>query len=451
MPNIRIIEKDLTSVYQSNPTETIVYIPGFMGTGATTATAEVPTLCRTVAEFEKYFGTGPATGEGEAFANPQISTGSYSFQFPDNLDGKNVIKGTVDIAYLYAHQLLVRGVPVLYEAIKSETVGTIIASDIATLYTKFVSKDFWGRLTSLDYNVKYITSGGYPIFEFGTSKDKFVVCDLMLEAAEKCGDCVALIDYEYIDKRTLDSTNADSVYSVLQGLGSAGEKLTYGAMFAPYANYTISATSASSDYTKLTAPASFGYLLALANSINNKNADWLAVAGSQRGVIPELDSLIESMNSSIANDYNKVDGKISINSITRIRNLGTIIWSNRTLQKNSGTDIDITSKTGEFPILPALSLLNLRVMTNDIKKILKDTALYYTFENNDDILWLNFRAKVDSYLDTIVSNGGLRTYELNRVGYTGRNTLKVQLKLYPIQPVENWDIEIELRNATEVE
>lgn len=442
MPNIRIKERDYTAQPSYNPTESIVYVPGFAGTGATKTTPiNTPTLCRSVSDFEALFGKTPKSLRG-ATADP--TAGSNAFQFPSGVTGGNVVEGDADIGYLYAHQLLTRGIPVLYEAVQ----GASGAETIEALYTKFIDDAFWSRLATLEYDIKFITSGGYPTFEFGTSADKAVIVKAMMTAAQARGDAVALIDYHYIDGRTLDATNTQSVYSVLQTVGQFKDSNnvdygTFGAMFAPYCDYTISKVG---DVATLTAPGSFGYLLALSESTNNNNPDYLAVAGISRGKIPGFKGLKEDVTSAIAHTYNNTNAKMSINCIAPIRNMGTVIWSNRTLRYNEVADP--ATDTAPFGVLPALALLNLRVMTCDIKKTLTDGALRYMFENNSDILWLNYRSRIEDYLDKIVSNNGLRTYTINRLSKDSSNTIQVGVTLYPVQPVENWDITVELKDET---
>ncbi len=67
MPSIEIKEQDLTTGGGSATNLNVVYVPGFVNHNsdawsedATPAAPKTPTLCKSVAEFEKYFGKKPA-------------------------------------------------------------------------------------------------------------------------------------------------------------------------------------------------------------------------------------------------------------------------------------------------------------------------------------------------------------------------------------------------------
>lgn len=449
MPNIRIREKDFTAQVVYDPTAIVVYVPGLTGTDTTTF--NTPTLCTTESEFIEKFGGEPATltGSDNSVAATKVTEGTttYKFTLPSGVTAPTkIIDGDKDTGYIYARNLLKRGIHVLYEVVADTT----NRSTVANLYKQFCNNAFWNRLSTLTYNIKYITSGGYPTLEFTDNSGVGIIVPKMLDAAKTRGDAVALIDYIYAEGRTLSiGTNTKiSVYDIVQTLqsnksGSPDEVLTYGALFMPYASYSLTLKE---DVTDVILPGSAGYLLALAQSCKNKYPDYLAIAGVTRGVIPELRSLKEDVTPTIANEYNKTNSKISINCITSIRNASTpVVWSNRTLAFNKVPDV---TDTTDFGRLPALSLLNLRVLTCDIKKLMIDNALNYSFENNSDILWLNYKSRIEAYLDKLISNNMLYTYTLQRVNERAGSTLKAQLTLYPVQPVENWDIEIMLKDDT---
>lgn len=454
MPNIRIREKDFTAQVVYDPTAIVVYVPGL--TGSESAPLNTPTLCTTESEFIEKFGGKPATltGSDNSVAATTVTEGrtTYKFTLPSGVTAPTkIIDGDKDTGYIYARNLLKRGIHVLYEVVADAS----REKTVANLYKQFCSDTFWNRLSTLTYNIKYITSGGYPTLEFTDNSGVGIIVPKMLDAAKIRGDAVALIDYIYAEGRTLsiDASTKKSVYDIVQTLqsntsGSPDERLTYGALFMPYASYslTIGDSTSADTLADVVLPGSAGYLLALAQSCKNKYPDYLAIAGVTKGVIPELKSLKEDVTPTIANEYNKTGSKISINCITSIRNASTpVVWSNRTLAFNKVSDV---TDTTDFGRLPALSLLNLRVLTCDIKKLMIDNALNYSFENNSDILWLNYKSRIEAYLDKLISNNMLYTYTLQRVNERAGSTLKAQLTLYPVQPVENWDIEIMLKDDT---
>lgn len=66
-----------------------------------------------------------------------------------------------------------------------------------------------------------------------------------------------------------------------------------------------------------------------------------------------------------------------------------------------------------------------------------------TFEQNTDILWINFKSLVNPILDNITSGGGIRGYRWYKEA-SSDNTLKCKLLLAPIFPTEDFIIDIVL-------
>lgn len=283
-----------------------------------------------------------------------------------------------------------------------------------------------------EYVIKFITSGAYPVFEFNGS----VIAKAMVELAANRGDCTALIDHTPNNERTLFAIGANSVYAkatswartpVVNKLGE--DAYTYAAMFTPYGVYNCSSVN-----KQVMLPASHGYLSALAASVQ-VNGNWMAAAGVNRGGVPNLISLCQNLTNAIADSYQNRDG-ISINPITNIKPYGLTIWGNRTLKNNA--------KKGD---LTATSFLSIRQLTNDVKRTVWVAAKTLTFEQNSDILWINFKSKIMPTLDQMVSGSGITKYEIKKQATTKKATVKAVVRLYAIEPVEDWDITIELADS----
>jgi phage tail sheath protein FI len=176
-------------------------------------------------------------------------------------------------------------------------------------------------------------------------------------------------------------------------------------------------------------PASYGYLSAMAKSIRN-NPSWLAVAGVARGLVPYIGDLNTSrrLTNTIANSYQPRDDT-SINAITNIRPYGLTIWGNRTLKHNIGN-------------LTATSFLNTRNLISEVKKIAYITAKSLIFEQNTDVLWINFRAGITPLLDRMLSGQGLTNYKIIRKATTERAKVVAEIRLSPIDAVEDFDITV---------
>lgn len=97
MPNISILEQDLTTAADSSVSDNAVYVPGYSIMGP----ANEPTLCTTLAEFKKTFGAVP-----------------YVFKKAQNIQGKKfTTAGDYEKSYIYAAELVKAGLPVLFERI----------------------------------------------------------------------------------------------------------------------------------------------------------------------------------------------------------------------------------------------------------------------------------------------------------------------------------------------
>ena len=321
---------------------------------------------------------------------------------------------------------------------------------VSDIYTAFLdSSDTEGsKLYVLEdkgeYQIKFLTLGAYPCFEFGTA-DSYPVFDNIIKAAAKRGDCIALVDHTNKSDRKLQTeVSSGSVYASLSSYvkknsmtvtrkgGDSEDGYTYGAMFTPYATYRLS-TQNNAQYIL---PASFGYLSAFAASTQT-NPNWYAVAGVSRGVPSGLIGLSQNITNAIADLY-QPRNNVAINCITNIKPYGYTIWGNRTL-KNNSADGD----------LKALSFLNIRVLTCDLKKTLYQACKRYTFENNTDIMWLNFKSQIEPALAKMLSGNGIASYQIIKVATTKKATIEAIIRLVPIEPVEDWYITIELTDGVE--
>ena len=266
----------------------------------------------------------------------------------------------------------VNGTPSGFESVKTlslpsgvnyETTDEFNVTDIYKAFMNSCEVENSKLYTLMDkgeYQIKFLTLGAYPSFEFGLDKtgtgsiETYNVFDNLIETAAKRGDCIALVDHTNNSTRTLQTT-AGSVYANLSAYvknsltitrkgGDSEDGYTYGAMFTPYAIYKLS----TQNNTQHTLPASFGYLSAFAAS-TQVNPNWYAVAGVSRGIPSGLIGLSQNITNTIADLY-QPRNNVAINCITNIKPYGYTIWGNRTL-KNNSADGD----------LKALSFLNIRV------------------------------------------------------------------------------------------
>ena len=295
-----------------------------------------------------------------------------------------------------------------------------------------------------NYSVKYLTSGGYPTFEYASG----AIVTAMLGLADNRGDCVALIDHLDNTARPINPSNVDSVFHAVSNSTLFDTKGDFGAMFTPWATYNrVTADTDPKNANKkvkaaFRAPGSFAYLASLADSIKT-NANWLAVAGAARGGVVNLaeggmDVVIPNGVADKLQPREPEDAmKIAINAITNIRPYGLTIWGNRTLKPVEDG-------------LVATSFLNVRNLISDIKKTCYRVARKVTFEQDTDILWVNFKSDIAKLLDRMKSGYGISGYKIvrdnDRAEATKKATLCAKIIIYPTYAVEDFYITVVLQD-----
>lgn len=400
-----------------------------------------PVLCSTIAQFEENFGTKPyvwqpegsETETGEAYSNRRIFP-----EFSDKATPTNPFyaykTGDKEKSYVYAAELINAGLPVLYynvvrritEDTVSDTISPKTFPSVSDLYSML--PDALEEITDKsEYSVKYITSGGYPTYELRNTSEGSL-SDKMQATAEARGDAVAIIDHTNNPVRPIQGPG--SVYETL-GTPSylSTDSREYSTMFTPWYTYTCTKT----DVSNFAMPASYGYLMALAKSIVN-NANWLAIAGVSRGLVPKYIAPLTTtkITNKIADTVYQPRNAVALNAITNIKPYGDCIWGNRTL---------ITNSKGN---LTAHSFLNVRNLVSDIKKQVYTTAKRLIFEQNSDVLWINFIAGISPLLDQMVSGQGIKGYKIIKGTTDEKAKVVAQIRITPIYPVEDFDITIVL-------
>lgn len=366
-------------------------------------------------------------------------------------DNGDIVPGDADPGYRYALTLLSLGMPVYYEQMnnsRSDITVSKMYSGLRARFTNEPNEPDYSFDSMGDYNVKFITSGGYPVFEYsgnGLAED-------MITMAAKRKDSIALIDHTDNPSRPLTTYDSTSLITSVRTWNLSVDYGTFGAMFTPWYECTHTAVNYEQNGTDTAIsnnhmPASLGYLTALAVQLQNYNP-WLAVSGVVRGVVPFCKELHtdKPLTNTIADSYqalpNSVDTMaVSINPITYVRNYGYCLWGNRTLRNNS---------TGT----KASSFLNIRSAVSDIKKRLYEASQQTLFEQNTDVTWLNFKSMIMPLLETMVSNYILEDYAITRL-FTDPDTgypvpayeVMAVIRIQPINSIEVFDLTIVMENT----
>lgn len=308
-----------------------------------------------------------------------------------------------------------------------------------------ISDDDWKLLEDKDlYNVRFLTTGGYACPTLG-----------MLEcAANREGDCTALVDHPNYDDYNVATVRAffegfEAINSI-SGLKHS-DPLSCATGFSPWVKLSITDNSDAISVC----PASFDYLLAYARMIQLTPL-WEACAGVKRGEVPELVDVCYKLSKAEAEILQARGASAEVEMGDELDNVGMainpisykrfsgfaggfnyVVNGNRTMHVNAGK-------------LIATSFLNVRLLISEICKTLYDASIAHTFDQNNEVLWSNFRAMVTPLLDKMQSSGGIEGYRLDRVASGVKGRLSAKLTIVPIEGVEDFSLEIVLADSIEV-
>lgn len=393
MPKIKITEIDNTGVVSQQAIANTVYIPGEIANG----------------------------GEKSA---PKLFITKKAFNDATDYEPNC-------LSHRLAEHLLDLGMYVLYEGVEVEDDVPVIDWD------KLIDKTL--------YDIRFLTTG-----QFASPSQKMIQC------AAKRGDCIALLDHPQ-DTTTLSQDDTfNSVVEKVRAFFDAFKTVTvakadapsFAAAFTPWFKST-NETLLAEDEDVADIPASFGYLFAYANSLRTY-PEWYAVAGSFRGIINELVDVDYAFTSSDIEilqarsveedvDLDELGDNVgnAINPIAMVRPFGYIVYGNRTFKTNDGDT-------------KATSFLNVRNLVCAVKKALYNAARKYTFEQNSNVLWINFQAQITPLLDKMKSGNGIFGYRFTRIQTDKKARLKARLTIIPIEAVEDFELEVELADSLEV-
>lgn len=335
-------------------------------------------------------------------------------------------------------------VDTVYYVIENDTVTRIYTiNDGTTYYSLSTTSDVttWegicNAIESIDYTeledkslyqIRFITNGGYTSLTVSGTTLNTIPTSIaaIMSVAENRGDAIALVDFDKsIAPKSLVPVDRSSLSS------------KYTAIFTPWCKFN------EGKETEIVLPASVAYLSAFANAVEY-NPNWYATAGRLRGVLDADTKPIYEIGEKVANQLlytNNIKATdnigVAINPITNVEQYGTLIWGNRTALNNNGT-------------LTASSFLNIRQLCCDLKKELYRNAKAYMFEQNTDRLWFNFKSDIESLLENMKNNEGVRGYKIIKLNTSEKGTIKALVRIVPIEAVEKFDLTVELNDTLEV-
>ena len=471
---ITITETDLTTAASTEESLDVVYVPGLFGIRAIVKDVDNfdPNTDGTLdkSKFvvgdvvsdvtnEKAWKCKSVEGEGQerevkfveiAYVAPAVDPADDYSEFtmlpPQPCLSVNALaqfgyqydNGELGNSFDYAKGIIEEGLPVLFQCgVKLTGSGSYFYSDatVEELLEAMEDEHFFDGL--LDHNeadVKYITTGAHPVVAktesgntvtYELNKD---IVDNMIKLAALRGDALAILDGA--SEESIKEN--DSLYALLLDEYSTGvENGEYATAFAPCAHF------ATSDKSDVILPASFAYLTCYARSIRTNGSN-LAIAGVTRGLVSNLSSLdipaSEKLTNAIADSWQGINDKVSVNGITYIRNYGYCIWGNRTLHDNS-------KESGSNGLIDS-SFLSIRNMLCDLKKRLRNVAMRLLFEQNNDVLWSRFLFGVTPVLERLKSTAGIANYKIIHIPTDDKTKLKAVIKITTIKPLEQIEIGI---------
>ena len=447
MPKIRINEYDMTGVIQKSPISNIIYIPIPTDKAVPlTDKGKVVSICYSRKELENRIGSHlvkkielPPT-EGTTVKAAEGTT----VKAEDVKESIELAKKS-RVMYNIATRLIDLGFPVLVEGVAAtEKTITVNEKTKETAKVKVVEipTDSINLLKDKSlFDIRFLTSGIDAVNNAS-----------LIGVADERQDCIALIN--------LDETATGFDYKVATiRAGFATKPSVYAAGFTPwfYSEHptlikgvedstTVSDKPATEEAEKVAIPAAYGYLFAYGRMLANNAAEWQAVAGPERGIIPELSDVcytysyedVEILQARGADKFVKLDDAadnvgVAINPIAWVRPNGYILYGNRTLKKN-----DAKKKT------TAQSFLNIRNGINAIKKVMYDAGRTFVFEQNTEVLWINFKNYITPLLDRMQSSDGLLGYTFVKVATDAKARLKAKLTVIPVEAVEDFDLDVYL-------
>lgn len=190
-------------------------------------------------------------------------------------------------------------------------------------------------------------------------------------------------------------------------------------------------------------PPSFVFLYTLlSNLINNTEAQkWFPPAGVTRATARIVKKPLYEIGSVILNNWQN-DTLARVNPIMKLKNFGYVIYGQYTAYVAQD----------EFTH-SALESLNVRLISNCVKKQIFNTCLKLAFEPNNSSLWMKFYDSMDKYLLFMKRNDGLYDYRIQMdeatVTTDDINELRCPGKVWinPTRTAEFFDIDFILTDA----
>lgn len=353
------------------------------------------------------------------------------YTFEEGKEGADAVPAQKKVTQMFmgnqiAYELLGLGYTVFYKKCNS--------TDLSELD----NETFWEALKDkTNYDFRYIMTG----YLSGSEATENII-----NVAKDRGDCIALLDidssaYKSEDARDTKIANIiEKINDKVTGYGKADKNC---AIFLPTVVYDLnrSGTYMTTFSNNMRFPASFHYLTCVANA-SERYAEWYAASGFTRGVSPfgitATDFTVGEAIIDKLQPRNQVGGlKHAVNVIAKFRNQ-YLLWGNRTAN---------TLMAGNDGDLIASDFLNIRQLCCTLKKQIYVACRQLTFDPNSEMLWINFKNKIRPILEKMKADQGIQDYEFVKIANAPKATLKAQIRIIPIEAVEDFEIDVTLEDS----
>lgn len=282
------------------------------------------------------------------------------------------------------------------------------------------------------YDIKFLTNGTYidkitfpktSIYVGTNESDIRLIEDSLIDVAESRKDCVTFLDVPY------DLPLEDVPYYF------AHISSSYAAAYDPWCQIVLATGGAK------WMPPSFVQLYAHAKSMQNGNKLYLPPAGVKRALIPEIVNTNHELSHKYLTAWQDNTTPQFINPIIWINGFDYTIFGQKTL-------FNIVNESDRYA--SALQDLNVRLVANEIKKLIFKTCIELTFELNNILTWNEFKSKIEPMLSIMQGEGVLTDYNI----VMGTETMTVAdlnsghivgtVRVSIARAVTDWDINFEL-------
>lgn len=346
------------------------------------------------------------------------------YTFEEGKEGADAVPAQKKVTQMFmgnqiAYELLGLGYTVFYKK---------CSSDLSEL----VDSTFWEALKDkTNYDFRYIMTG---YLSGGEATENII------NVAKSRGDCIALIDIDSNAYKGEAARNTKIDEIIKKANGYMADKNC--AIFLPTVVYDL---NRSKDYmTKFSDnmrfSASFHYLTCVANA-SERYAEWYAASGFTRGVSPfgikTTDFTVGEAIIDKLQPRNQAGGLVhAVNVIAKFRNQ-YLLWGNRTANTLMAGDGDLI----------ASDFLNIRQLCCTLKKQIYVACRQLTFDPNSEILWIDFKNKIRPILEKMKADQGIQDYEFVKIANAPKATLKAQIRIVPIEAVEDFEIDVTLEDS----